>query len=70
MKRSMSAPPSGCRFECWECGIPVYYDRYFECILCVDCRNLYRPFNSYYDSRGRLFGWVFIREIVFFINIS
>ena len=62
MKRPMSAPPTGCRLNCWECGIPVGYlpdHRYFECILCIGCWNFYKPFECYYDSRGNLFGWVF-----------
>ena len=60
-RRAMSAPPTSYRFECWECGIPIYYDRYFECMFCVDCWNFDRPFECYYDSRGNLVGWVFIK---------
>ena len=58
MRRSMSSPATLCRFECWNCGVPIYHDRYNECLLCVDCWDFYRPVNTYYDIRGWLWGWI------------
>ena len=59
MNRAMSVPPTGCRLNCWGCGIPVYSDVIsHDCYLCNDCWVFYRPFECYYDSRGRLWGWI------------
>ena len=65
VRRTMSAPPTGCRVECWECGIPVYYDRYFECSLCIDCWNFYKPLNVIMIVRVTCLVGFFIKEHYF-----
>ena len=55
--RTRSAPPTGCRFKCYGCDIPVYGNIYHDCYLCNDCWLFYRPFECYYLGEN-LYGWI------------